>query len=827
MATHPDSSNFSLDEKIRLVTGDGMWRTANLGGKIESILLSDGPHGVRKEIDSNKYNLSQEATCFPTASCLACSWDKELVATMAKALGQEARDQAVSILLGPGVNMKRTPLCGRNFEYFSEDPYLTGSLATSYVEALESEGVGTSLKHFAGNNQESNRQTANSQIDLRALREIYLRAFEIVIQKAKPATIMNSYNRLNGQYTGASPWLLTGILRKEWGYEGAVVSDWSATIDLPASIAAGLDLEMPDSLGIHGKDLKEAILQGKLRESDLDRAVDKLLKLIQKYGHRQTPPAGPDKAQSIAENHHRLARRLAAESAVLLKNEDQILPLSEEDKQGLLVIGKLAEETRFQGGGSSHVNCRPGQNALEALRAAGFSLKYAAGYKTDSEEVDPDLENEALALCQKLSGPNGKSAKSKVLFFGGLTEIIEGEGFDRKNLKLAANQEQLLNKVLKVTDRLIFVSYSGSPYEIPQVPKLKAILQTYLAGQAAAEAAVDLLTGLVNPSGKLAESWPKSLDDVASTAYFDRTGKDLEYRESLFIGYRYFDSYGLVPLFPFGFGLSYTTFTYSDLKLVDGPAKDGLVSPTYKPDLGLTEGPALRVSLNISNTGNREGQEIVQVYVRNPESNFIRARRELRGFAKVRLKAGEKTQLTIDLDDKSFSVFNAEENRWQVSGGLYQIEVASSSAEEDIQLSQAFQLEAPYYDRDDRTRLAEFFKPIAQGSHLKISRETFEKLYGKPLSNFSDQGVGDFNLSSSLNDMAAHSRFARFIRWLVIQVIYRMFPGRNKEDPQVQMMVEGASNGPIDAVICQSGSRFMYRIGLLTIALANRKLFKS
>ena len=827
MATYPNASSLSLDEKIRLVTGDGMWRTSSLGGKIESILLSDGPHGVRKEIDGNKYNLSQEATCFPTASCLACSWDKELVATMAKALGQEARDQNISILLGPGINMKRTPLCGRNFEYFSEDPYLSGSLATSYVEALESTGVGTSLKHFAGNNQESNRQTANSQIDLRALREIYLRAFEIVIKKTKPATIMNSYNRLNGQYTGASPWLLTDILRKEWGYEGAVISDWSATIDLPASIAAGLDLEMPDSLGIHGKDLKEAILQGKIKESDLDRAVDNILKLVQKYSHRQTASTGPDKAQDKVVNHHDLARRLAGEAAVLLKNEGQILPLSKEDQQGILVIGKLAEETRFQGGGSSHVNCRTGQNALEALKTAGFSLKYAAGYRTDSEKVDPDLENEALALCQRAAELKDKSAKSKVLFFGGLTEIIEGEGFDRKNLKLAANQEQLLNKILNVTDQVIFISYSGSAYEIPQVPRLKAILQMYLAGQAAGEAAIDLMTGRVNPSGKLAESWPKALEDIASTAYFDRTSKDLEYRESLFIGYRYFDSCGLAPLFPFGFGLSYTTFSYSDLKIEYPQLGHTMVDPDDRSEINLSESPALKVSLTVTNTGEREGQEIVQVYVRNPKSNFIRARRELRGFAKVRLKAGEKTQLTIDLDNKSFSVFNAEENRWQLSGGLYQIEVASSSAEQDIQLRQEFLLEAPCYDRDDRSYLAEFFKPLSQGSHLEISRETFEKLYAKPLSNFSSQGVGDFNLSSSLNDMAAHSRFARFIRWLVIQVIYRMFPGRNKEDPQVQMMVEGASSGPIDAVICQSGSRLMHKIGLITIAFANRKLFKS
>ncbi|HOO28744.1 MAG TPA: glycoside hydrolase family 3 N-terminal domain-containing protein, partial [Lachnospiraceae bacterium] len=506
----------------------------------------------KQEEDALRNNDSLPSVCFPTASAIACSWDIEAAAKLAKALGTEAVKEQIAVVLGPGINIKRSPLCGRNFEYFSEDPYLAGTLATAYINALQSTGVAASLKHFAGNSQETHRQTSNSQIDERALREIYLSAFEMAVKEARPATIMASYNRLNGSYACENKMLLTDILRKEWGFEGVVVSDWGACADLPKCIEAGMDLEMPDSCNYHSPMLEEALQSGKLSEVSIDRAAGNMLHLTDRY-------SGSSGTLKVSDHTdlHQLAKELACESAVLLKN-DGVLPLREESI--ILVIGDLAKTMRFQGGGSSHINTVKTPNALEALRANGVKLQFYRGYRADSDRVDQKLEKEAIDAVKAAEG------ETPVLFFGGLTEYTEGEGYDRKTLDLPKNQVSLVEKLHVLGAKLAFVSFGGSPFSIPFISHVHAILHMYLGGEAAGEACTQLLLGNVNPSGKLAETFPMKTEDIPCNPWFGTGSDDVEYRESIFVGYRYYDTYQRPVLFPFGHGLSYTTFRYSNLE---------------------------------------------------------------------------------------------------------------------------------------------------------------------------------------------------------------------------------------------------------------------
>lgn len=774
----------TVKEKIRLITGNGMWRTDTLDGKVKELLLTDGPHGVRKEKVDNKYDDAEPATSFPTASCVACSFDTELIAQMAQALADEAKEKGTSILLGPGINMKRTPLCGRNFEYFSEDPYLSGTLAANYIKRIEEKGVGTSLKHFAVNNQESNRQTANSQVDERALHEIYLRAFEIGVTEGKPATVMSSYNKINGTYAGESKWLLTDVLRKKWGFEGAVVSDWSATVDLPACISAGMDLEMPDSLGIHGKDVERALEKGTLAMDDLDRAVQNVLALASEYGGEE---------EFEAPNYDHLAKKIATESAVLLKNEE-VLPVLPERTKEIVVIGALAHTMRFQGGGSSNMNAQVQVNALDAFKNAGFSVTFEPGYSIDSEDFDEEI-------CKKAM--NVVDANKPLIVFGGLTDIIEGEGFDRQHMHLPKNQQVLMERLKDLHQNIIYVSFSGAPYEMPFAEHVKGILQMYLAGQEVGQATVDLLTGVVNPSGKLAETWPYQLEDVLSTKYFDRKSKDLEYRESLFIGYRYFDTYDVPVLFPFGHGLSYTEFTYTDLIIEKTRGK----IPT-------------EISVQITNRGAVLGKESVQIYVKNPTEHFIREKRKLVGFGKVALAPGETKTLRIKIDARAFDVYDVQKHDYVQSPGEYVLQVASSI--QCILLEKKIKIEGDPLPWDDRDELSDFYQ-----ERPNISQNTFKKLYGKPLSNFDRIVPGSYSLANSINDMAKVSRYARFIRKNVLRIIYARFSTREKNDPQVQMMVEGALTGPVDAVICQSNIPYAHNVGLSMVDMANKKPLKA
>lgn len=767
----------NLEEKITLLTGKGMWHTHETAS-LPSIHLSDGPHGLRKQEEQERQNnVSQVSTCYPTASALACSWDPTAAARLGTSVAREAWNEDISVLLGPGINIKRSPLCGRNFEYFSEDPFLSGRMAAAYVKAVQSEGIAVSLKHFAGNNQETHRQTANSQIDERALREIYLSAFEYVVKTAKPATVMASYNRLNGYYACENRQLLTEILREEWGFKGAVISDWGACVDLAKSIKAGMDLEMPDSCGIHARKLKKAFAAGEISEDEITRAAKRVEALVTKYAPVRRTKKGTSDA-------HKVARQLAYESAVLLKN-DGILPLR--TNADVTVIGSLAEHMRFQGGGSSHIHTANVPSAIDALRDLGIAVSYAPGYSLQDLE-NQELEAQALRLV---------SSQKTVLFFGGLTDQYEGEGYDRKTLAMPANQLRLLNKICKVNPNVVFVSFSGAPYDMPFENQVRGILQMYLCGEAVGKACGDLLTGRANPSGKLAESWPYTVEDTPCHGFFATGSDDVEYRESIYVGYRYYDSFGIPVRFPFGYGLSYTTFRYTNLELN---------SETYT-------GGKLYVSLDVTNTGPTAGAEIVELYVENPPANYLRAKKELKGFQKITLAPGETRHISLELDERSFSIYDG--TQFRMPSGHYRVLAGSFS--QDIRLAQVLNVVGEPYTQDDRERLPEYF----QKNLHSVSQAQFAELYGRPLSHFDERRQGDYGPYSSLRQLAEASPMAKLLRKAARPLVYSMFRGIAHDDPEVVMMLEGVENGTIDSVVCQSGGMLPPRLAEAMILEAN------
>ncbi|MFW5749936.1 MAG: beta-glucosidase family protein, partial [Halanaerobium sp.] len=623
------------------------------------------PHGLRKETKSEEsasMGKSIEAICFPTASALACSWDRDLMTKMGEALGEECQTEDVNIILGPGVNIKRSPLCGRNFEYFSEDPLLASELAANYVKGVQSMGVGTSLKHFAANNQEHRRLTVDAQIDERTLREIYLSAFEKVVKEAQPWTVMCAYNQVNGTHASENKYLLTDILKEEWGHEGFVVSDWGAVNYRDKGIEAGLELEMPTSYGDGKKAIIEAVEDGSLNEESLDRAAERMLKIIFKAVDSEREDLNYSKAE-----HHQLAREIAAESIVLLKNEDQILPLAKAEKLG--VVGSFAKKPRFQGGGSSNINPFQVDNAYAELKKyTDHELSYAEGYTVESDSNNQELIKEAKELAEKVD---------KLLVFAGLPDRYESEGYDRDSLEMPPNQNHLIEELAEVNKNIVVVLSNGSPVTMPWLKKVKGVVEAYLTGQAGGGAAADVLFGHVNPSGKLAETFPQKLSDNPSYLFFPGEKDKVEYREGIFVGYRYYDSKEIKPLFPFGYGLSYTDFEYSDLKIKKSE---------------ITDQETLNLSLRVKNTGDVYGKEIVQLYVSDPESTVIKAEKELKEFAKVELEPGQEKIVEFELDKRAFAYYNTEIDDWYVESGDYEILVGASSR--DIRLKKTVKVES-------------------------------------------------------------------------------------------------------------------------------------
>ena len=762
----------TLEEKCALLSGAETFKTRGMPEHgIPQIWLSDGPHGLRKQAGESDHlglNPSVPATCFPTASAVANSWDAALGEEIGAALGEEAAAQEVSVVLGPGLNMKRNPLCGRSFEYFSEDPYLAGKLAAGYIRGIESKGVAACPKHFAVNSQETRRMASDSIVDERTLREIYLTGFEIAVKEGHPRSIMSSYNLVNGTYANENKHLLMEILRGEWGFDGAVITDWGGSNDHALGVKNGSTLEMPAPGGDSVRELLAAVESGKISESDIDARLSELLPLV--FDTKAALDAAPREFDAAA--HHALARRAAAESLVLLKNEGSLLPLAAGSK--VAVIGDFAKNPRYQGAGSSMVNSTQVDVLLDKLIDSELNvIGYQQGF---------DRHGKPDAALQKSACELATQADTVILCMG-LDEIAESEGLDRSNLRLAQNQVDLLQAVAAVNPKIVVVLYSGSVVETPWLDNCQALLYAALGGQAGAGAVADALTGKVNPCGKLAETWPLAYADVPSAADFATRRKTVEYREGLYIGYRYFTTAEKAVRFPFGYGMSYTTFAYSDMAADE-------------------QG----VSLTVTNTGSVAGTEIVQLYVAKKNSELFRPAKELKGFARVTLAPGEKQRITITLDDKAFRFWNVKANRWEIEGGEYELLVGASV--EDIRLCEKISVHGtatvhPYEDRD----LDCYYK----GDVLHVSDADFEKLLGHPIPN----GKTKIDRNLTLGELNHARSPLGWLVWLVLTILLDVSYKRGKPDLNILFqynmplralakMTNGAiSMGMVDGIVME------------------------
>ena len=655
-------SQMTLEEKAGMCSGLDFWHlkgVERLG--IPSVMVSDGPHGLRKQDDKADHlgiNDSIKAVCFPPAVLSACSFDRDLLEKLGEVVGDEAQATDLSVVLGPAVNIKRSPLCGRNFEYYSEDPYLAGEAAASFISGVQSRHVGTSIKHFAANNQEFNRMSASSEVDERTMREIYLPAFETAVKKSQPYTVMCSYNKINGTYASENHWLLTEVLRDEWGFKGYVMSDWGAVNDRVEGLKAGLDLEMPSSNGINDAEIVKAVQEGTLDEAVLDQAVERILKIVYEYLDNK-------KEQPLTlEKDHEFAQHAAEESIVLLKNEEKILPLKENET--VAFIGGFVKNPRYQGGGSSHVNSFKVTSAWDALEGKE-NITYAEGFSSEKDVYDEKLAAEAVETAKQAE---------KAIIFAGLPESFESEGYDRKHMHLPECQNRLIAEIAKVQPNTIVVLHNGAAVEMPWIESVKGVVEAYLGGQAVGQALVNILYGTVNPSGKLAETLPVKLEDNPSYLNFG-DGDKVEYNEGIFVGYRYYDKKKMAVTFPFGHGLSYTTFEYSNLKTDKDTVK---------------EGDTIRVSVDVTNTGDRFGKEVVQLYISDLTGAARRPEKELKGFEKVALNPGETKTVTFTLDKRSLAWYNTDLHDWYAASGEYQILIAASSR--DIRLKKSIQWES-------------------------------------------------------------------------------------------------------------------------------------
>lgn len=664
-------SQMTLEEKAGMCSGLDFWHlkgVERLG--IPSVMVCDGPTGLRKQDQNGDHlgvNDSIKAVSFPSGCLTACSFDRALLREEGEILGDECQAEDISVILGPALNIKRSPLCGRNFEYLSEDPYLAGELGAAYVQGVQSKNVGVSVKHFAANQMEFRRMSSSSNVDARTLREIYLPAFEKTVKEGKPDTIMCSYNKVNGVFASENKWLLTDVLRKEWGFDGYVFSDWGAVNRRVEGLIAGLDVEMPYSGGDTDRQIVEAVKSGKLKESVLNETVERILRIVFKFVDDRRPGNFDKKA------HHLETARIAQESMVLLKNEGNLLPLNAKDAKNVLFVGVFAKKPRFEGGGSSHINSWKVTSALDAAKEQGIEVQYVQGYDIkEGKAKDKKLLEEAVAAAKKAK---------KVVVFAGLPDSYESEGYDREHMRIPANQNTLISELAKVNKNIAVVLHNGSPIELPWLASVKAVLESYLAGEAVGIAQVNLLFGKANPSGKLAESFPFKLEDNPSYLNFPGNGFDANYAEGIFVGYRYYDKKKMEVAFPFGHGLSYTTFEYSALKLNAKKIKDTDV---------------LELSVKVKNTGKRAGKEIVQFYVapKKTEAAYkeARAEKELKNFAKVELKPGEAKTVKVTLDKRAFAVWNVALHDWYVPTGEYEILAAASSR--DIRLAATVTVES-------------------------------------------------------------------------------------------------------------------------------------
>ena len=765
-------TKLNLEQKCALLSGDTVFTTRGYkNAGVPSITLSDGPNGVRKQAGAADHlglNPSVPATCFPTAATVACSWDPALGEEIGRAMGEEAAAQEVAVLLGPGLNTKRSPLCGRNFEYFSEDPYLSGKMAAAYVRGIQAEGISACPKHFAVNSQELRRMASDSVVDERTLRELYLTGFEIVVKEAHPKALMSSYNLINGIYANENAHLLQDILREEWGFDGAVVTDWGGSNDHALGVKNGSTLEMPAPGGDAVRELLAAVRSGKITEADVDARLDELLTLV-----LDTHAAVERHNRSFdADAHHALARRAAGESVVLLKNDDALLPLAEGAR--VAVIGDFAETPRYQGAGSSAVNSIKVDTFLECLKDSGLhSVGFAPGFDRQGKP-DAAKQAEAVALAAKADA---------VLLCLGLDEIKESEGLDRADMKLADNQIELLQAVREANPNTVVIVNAGASLETPWLAHCKALVYGALGGQAGAGAMVDVLTGKINPGGKLAETWANAYADTPARDHFAGPGRTVQYREGLYVGYRYYQTAGVPVAFPFGHGLSYTQFAYSDL-----------------------HADAHSATLTVTNTGDRAGAEIVQLYVAKPNAEIFRPAQELKAFAKVQLAAGESKTVTLTLDDKAFRYWNTRTDSWEVEGGTYELRVGASSA--DIRLTAAVEV----IGTDALNPYAGKALPHYQSGQVQtVPDAEWETLLGRPIPD--DRVKIDRNMT--LGELNHGRSLLGWLVWAVLTALLNASYKKGKPDLNVLFqynmplralakMTNGAiSMGMVDGIVME------------------------
>lgn len=785
-------SELTVEEKISLLSGDGDWHTNNCHGKLPALMMTDGPHGIRKAVteDVGDINNSFPATCFPTASAIASSWNPKMSELMGKTIALEAKKEQISIVLGCGVNMKRSPLCGRNFEYFSEDPYLAGKIGIGYVNGMQGEGIGTSVKHFACNNQETRRQSCNSQVNERALQEIYLRAFEMIVREAHPTTLMASYNRINGSYGCANKHTLTELLRNKWGHKGAVISDWGATMNVVNCLRAGLTLEMPDCHGYHKDILKEAVESGEFTMDELDNAAREVLRTIVSLTSNIDENATVD-----YDAHHVTARKIEDECAVLLKN-DGLLPLDRSKK--IIAIGELSQTMRYQGGGSSHINATRVPSAVDSLKKMGYDVTYLQGYCADKVTTDDGLHNAAVDFIKSYD-----DAKDTVIvFFLGLTDALESEGFDRKNMNIAANQTKLLNDIASITDMPIAaVAFGGAPMDYSWDDKVESILYMHLGGQAVGESIADIISGEVNPSGKLAETIPMNIEDTPAYRYFALPQDDVEYRESIFVGYRYYDTFGVPVKYPFGYGMSYTNFEYSDMQVDHTEYSSGKIS----------------VRCKVKNTGNRIGKEVVELYVMPPKDNIIRANKELRAFGKVELLPGEEKTVTLELDERAFAIYCGDSKEFEMISGNYTIAIGASVS--DIRLTTDVVVKGREYYRNERELFPSYFAPQPHG--MDIPAEEFERLLEQPLSNLRNRTKGDYDITCTFGDVSRASLLGNIIRKQIMKELNKRLEGVPEDDPLREMQIMGIEEGALESLISITGGQINPRLVEALVDSAN------
>lgn len=787
-------NELTLEEKAGLCSGSDFWHLKSIERLgLSKIMITDGPHGLRKQDGASDHvglQNSVPATCFPTAVASASSWNPELMYEMGEALGEECLQENVSVILGPGANIKRSPLCGRNFEYISEDPFHTGSMAAALINGVQSKGIGTSLKHFVMNNQEARRMTIDAVADERTKREIYLSGFEKAVKESQPWTVMCSYNRVDGTYLSDNKKLLSDILKDEWGHTGLVVTDWGACNNRVEGIKAGLELEMPSSHGKNDSKIVEAVKNGTLLVEQLDKAVSRIIELILKSQDSRKQEYRYDR-----EVHHSLARRIAGESAVLLKNEG-ILPLQKNEL--ISVIGEFAEKPRYQGAGSSLINPYRTDSICKELDLKGIPYNYAKGYSVKTDKADPELIEEAKKATE---------GADKVIIVAGLTDSYESEGFDRKHLKMPESHNVLINEISSVNKNIIVVLMNGAPVEMPWIYDVKGVLECYLGGQGGGRAAVDILFGDVNPSGKLAETFPIKLEDTPSYKYFPGYKKTVEYRESIYVGYRYYDKTDKAVMFPFGFGLSYTDFEYSDLKVVQ------------------KKGYNYEVSVVVKNIGDIAGAEVVQLYVGNPKSVIYKAKKELKAFGKVFLQPDESKKVVLALDERSFAFYNINIPGWHVEAGDYEILIGASSRDIRVKKSISINSNSDAKIPDYQRTAPGYYK--LNNSTFEISDKQFVAVLGKELPK-RDGAPGDLiNVNSMLGE-TSHKFIGRTMLKVMKNQVAKMLAESDGDDAESgKLMMEAViKEMPIRAIGMLGGDKLPKYFTEGFVSMLNGQFFK-